>query len=93
MDTNELHNVVLAKPTELTGKTRVCSCCKKELPIESFKSYSDGRRRLICNDCIRNNKGINEKFKDFTDRDLMEELRARGYVGTLEKVKVTKFKI
>ena len=32
--------------------------------------------------------GETEKFKDFSDRDLINELRSRGWAGTLRYTKV-----
>ena len=69
---------------EYTGETKVCKCCGKELPISHFQKYAGGYRK-VCNDCRRRESGATEKFKDFTSRELIKELKARGYEGQLTK--------
>lgn len=69
---------------DYTGETKKCSVCKQELPITSFATYGKGRRS-ICESCRRRESGITEKFKDFTSRELIDELKARGYEGILTK--------
>ena len=66
---------------------KICSCCGKKLPITEFKKYAAGYRK-ICISCERKEAGISEKFKDFTSRELIEELRNRGYKGKLTYVKI-----
>ena len=67
-----------------TGKTKVCGCCGKELPITMFQKRGTGHRN-VCNDCLKREKGATDKFKDVTSRELIDELRARGYEGQLTK--------
>ena len=74
---------ITASP-EYTGETKKCSCCGKELPISHFQRYAGGYRK-ICNECRRRESGATEKFKDFTSRELIDELKARGYEGQLTK--------
>lgn len=69
---------------EYTGETKKCSCCGKDLPISHFQRYAGGYRK-ICNECRRRESGATEKFKDFTSRELIDELKARGYEGQLTK--------
>lgn len=69
---------------EYTGETKKCSCCGKELPLSHFQRYAGGYRK-ICNECRRRESGATEKFKDFTSRELIDELKARGYEGQLTK--------
>lgn len=72
-------------------KTRVCSCCGRELPIEEFKLCVGGiRRHSKCKSCEQQSLGISDKFKDFTARELIEELRNRGYKGELTYTRVEK---
>lgn len=33
-------------------KTKVCSCCSRELPIENFKNDGLGHVRNICSECM-----------------------------------------
>ena len=77
--------------------TKLCIACGKELPIDAFmNNYKspDGHQH-ICRDCKRERKatkktnmggGGNPKLADFKPRELIEELRYRGYTGTLEYV-------
>lgn len=69
---------------EYTGETKKCSCCGKELPLSHFQKRGVGYRN-ICNDCLKRESGATDKFKDFTSRELIDELKARGYEGQLTK--------
>lgn len=84
-------NEVLAVE-ETTTEKKTCKCCGKELPITMFNKKGIGRRN-ICISCERSESGASEKFKDFTSRELIEELRSRGYKGTLKYVKVEEFNL
>lgn len=82
---------VLATQETITEKKK-CKCCGKELPITYFNKRGPGYRN-ICMSCERNKTGVSDKFKDFTSRELIEELRSRGYKGMLKYVKVEEFKL
>ena len=69
---------------EYTGETKVCQWCGKELPLSHFQKRGLGYR-IICNDCLKREQGATDKFKDFTSRELIDELKARGYEGQLTK--------
>ena len=77
---------------EYTGELKKCVICGKELPLSHFAKYASGYRKA-CNDCRRKESGATEKFKDFTSRELLEELKARGYEGTLVKKVVETIKL
>lgn len=78
---------------------KTCVKCGRELPEEMFyknSNYSDGLMSL-CKDCYNerrknarraNNvsKGCNPELEKFTPRELIQELKARGYKGKLEYV-------
>ena len=75
-----------------TNNKKKCKCCGKELPITMFNRRGPGYRH-ICISCERGESGVSDKFKDFTSRELIEELRSRGYKGTLKYVKVEEFNL
>lgn len=80
-------------------ETKVCKCCGKELSITEFAVRGirgmKGERKVtdFCKSCMAEkvangrNKAINNvkmtRLKDFTPRELMEELKRRGYEGKL----------
>lgn len=65
--------------------TKVCACCGNELPIIAFKKHGRSKdgHETICRACKAKNKEGNPELSKFTPRELIEELRARGYNGTL----------
>lgn len=77
---------------EYTGKLKKCKCCGKELPLSHFQKRGTGYRN-ICNDCRRREAGATDKFKDFTSRELINELISRGYEGTITKKVVETIKL
>ena len=80
-------------------KTKVCSRCGRALPITEFpkNAYTRDGHLGICKECQRERmkdyrRNIAEKarlydlrggLKDYTPRELMLELKRRGYEGTL----------
>lgn len=91
METNVNEKLIVAEPIA-ANKTKKCSCCGKTLPIEDFETYGKGHRS-ICRTCRRLESGATEKFKDFTSRELINELISRGYRGNLKKVVVEEVKL
>lgn len=71
---------------------RYCRKCKQWLPINYFEKYGAGIRH-ICKACQHNIKNPSEKFIDFTSRELIEELRRRGYRGKLTYTEITEVKV
>ena len=73
--------------------SKLCATCGRELPLEAFKQHAkspDGYT-LHCKECLsqrRANKNIegggNPELVKFKSRELIEELRYRGYKGVLE---------
>ncbi len=80
------NNEVLAVEEATTNKKK-CKCCGKELPVTMFNKRGTGYRN-ICISCERSETGASDKFKEYTSRELMEELRARGFKGTFKRMKV-----
>lgn len=76
-----------------THNKRKCKCCGRELPIEQFRPYGKKGYRKVCISCERKEQGVNPKLKEFTSRELREELQARGYHGVLKYIKVEEFKL
>jgi hypothetical protein len=86
-------------------ETKICRICGEEKPITDFpvnSQYIDGYDTR-CKGCkndearagyhARKGKlkgGGDPTLADFTPRELIEELRARGYKGTLEFTKTIK---
>ena len=70
-----------------TSNKKKCKCCGKELPITMFNKRGTGHRN-ICISCERADSGASDKFKEYTSRELMEELHARGFKGTLKRMKI-----
>ncbi len=83
-------------------ETKICRLCGEEKPISEFpknKLYADGLDTRCCScknkearESYHERKGKpkgggNPALADFTPRELIEELRARGYKGTLEFTK------
>lgn len=81
MDANNIDNVNIVTATPL----RVCRCCGKELPITEFNHYTKTSYRWICKQCQENDDSKDDKFNGITSRELILELRARGYKGKLTK--------
>ena len=78
--------------SEFTGETKKCKSCGKELPITHFCKKGTGYRN-ICNNCLKRESGATDRFKDFSSRELIDELKARGYEGQLTKKVVETIKL
>ena len=79
--------------------TKECKHCHRTLPVTDFykKSNSPDGLQYVCKQCQKEiNRNLQRKKKlfgggnpelaRFTPRQLMEELRARGYTGELKYV-------
>lgn len=88
--------------------TKICCKCRRELPVSEFykaKNSKDGYQG-VCKECAReyhrkkakverpaSTDGGGGGLEKYTPRELLEELRRRGYKWSslwLEKVKVEK---
>jgi hypothetical protein len=83
--------IIAVSPVPATN-TKKCSCCGKVLPIDEFQKTGRGYRN-ICNACYRKETGVSDKFEQFQSRELIAELVARGYKGTLTKTIVKTVKL
>lgn len=75
--------------------TKLCIKCGRELPLDNFRKVyksPDGHAHH-CKECAQLDRvsktknlvgGGNPELASFKSRELIEELRARGYKGTLE---------
>ena len=79
------NNSLTTTPVE---ETRKCKVCGKVLPISKFDKYGKRGYHRSCKACEGKECGNDERFKDIISRDLIIELRARGYKGKLQKVTI-----
>lgn len=80
-----MENNITITPVE---KTKKCRICGKVLPISKFERFGKRGYHTACKACEGKDCGTDERFKDITSRDLILELRARGYKGKLQKVTI-----
>lgn len=92
MENNKDYSNEVLAVEETIQQKKICKCCGKELPITMFNKKGTGYRN-ICISCERGDSGASDKFKSYTSRELMEELRARGFKGTLKRMKIEEIKI
>ena len=83
METNNQNASQTSTPVE---DTRKCVKCGRILPISKFEKYGKHGWHRKCKDCENETYSTDERFKGVTSRDLILELRARGYKGKLQKV-------
>lgn len=65
---------------------RKCKKCGRLLPISYFERFGKRGYHVNCKACEGKEYSKDERFKDVQSRDLILELRARGYKGKLQKV-------
>lgn len=94
MEELEEKNIKANKPT------KVCTGCGRELPLSAFNlnNHSKDGHMGICKECRRRHKNAPTDSKgnplaQFTARELMRELKARGYEGILEYTTVQRINI
>ena len=69
-------------------ETRKCRICGKVLPLSMFDKFGNHGYHTACKACEGKDYSTDDRFKDITSRDLILELRARGYKGKLQKISV-----
>ena len=79
------NNNLTTSPVE---ETRKCRICGKILPVSKFDRFGKRGYHTACRACEGKDYSTDERFKDVTSRDLILELRARGYKGKLQKISV-----
>lgn len=92
MDSENKTTILPTKPVEgkafaigeVATETKICKCCGKEKPVSEFYKKGTGYRS-ICKLCQAGESGASEKFKNFSSRELWEELKRRGYKGPIHK--------
>lgn len=74
-------------------ETKKCPSCGNELPISQFYKNAATKDGLqsYCKACLKAKRdkimhGSNNALRDFSPRELIAELRARGYEGELRIV-------
>lgn len=73
---------------EQVDETKVCKVCGRELPLEEFPTYGKGYK-ATCKCCLRQKNKRSAKFENISSRELIAELRLRGYKGKLTYVSYT----
>lgn len=89
METNIETIKVTGTTTHITKK---CSCCGKLLLLSDFNKTGKGYMK-ICKICKRKETGASSRFEIFTSLELIDELKSRGYKGTLSKTIVETIKV
>ena len=84
-------------------ETKVCKVCGQELPLSEFrKSLLVPNGIATCNKCIsekikrtklfkKTTGSTNSELAKFTPRELIEELKSRGYTGKLYVTRTIEF--
>lgn len=69
---------------------KVYKSCKRELPLSAFAHRSNSKDGYshVCKECKTKFNGGNPELAKFTPKELMDELKVRGYRGKLEYVTV-----
>ena len=85
MEDNNQTTTQTSTPVE---ETRKCAKCGRILPISKFERFGKHGYHRCCKSCEGKEYSTDERFKDITSRELILELRARGYKGKLQKVTI-----
>ena len=71
-------------------ETKVCKVCGQELPLSEFKKSPFATNGIAtCKKCVKTKLfkkttgSTNSELAKFTPRELIEELKSRGYKGEL----------
>lgn len=92
--------------TQEVVESKRCECCGKVLPLDKFLVSRKGNLFKICRDCAtakkvasyKHNRNVKKQeeqerqteLSKFTPRELIAELRLRGYTGELKYTNVIK---
>lgn len=83
-------------------ETKICAHCGNELPLSDFRRTKWGGFASTCNKCMTEKRvarmsdnkekakadARNLRIQDFTPRELMTELKRRGYEFTMKYTEV-----
>ena len=64
------------------AETRKCSVCGEVLPVDMFTRHGRGGEN-VCITCKRKQSGKSGALAKFTPRELIDEIKGRGYKGKL----------
>lgn len=77
-------------------QTKTCPRCGRTLPIENFYVCKDGKPYSYCKECVKARNAAHKitppdsenPLSAYTPRQLMCELKRRGYTGKLKLVTI-----
>ncbi|SEA80212.1 hypothetical protein SAMN04487851_11483 [Prevotella sp. tc2-28] len=96
-----MENEVVSASGTSEEQKKVCPGCGRELPLSAFNKHprsADGHMKE-CKECTRRRLHSSKKsaksnpLAQFTARELMKELKTRGYEGILEYTTVQRINI
>jgi len=75
--------------------TKICKVCKRTLPLAAFKKNAKSKDgyAYVCKSCSSGKLSTNPVLAEFSPKQLLEELAARGYHGTLTFIETHKLSV
>lgn len=84
----ETNNQITSQINTSIKETRKCIKCGRILPISKFERFGNHGWHKKCKDCENETYSTDKRFEGISARDLILELRARGYKGKLQKITI-----